>query len=228
MRGNQWLDPSIAYDNKDLFRAWELLLQAGPAARKTAPIAAICWTSHGRRSAISLSTCAQKMAAAYDEKDAAAFAQAADEIIARIGRDIDSLLACKGEFMLGKWIADAKSWAADKSEAAYYETNARTIVTVWSRPSILVDYAGKQWNNLMPTTTCRAGRCLSTPRSMRSKPARPETARQSSRSGAIFEWKFATTTGSDYAATAQGDAYEMSRAMFRKYAPTLLGDKARD
>ena len=51
--------------------------------------------------------------------------------------------------MLGKWIADAKTWAADKSEEPYYEKNARTIVTVWSRPSILVDYAGKQWNGLI-------------------------------------------------------------------------------
>ena len=65
-----------------------------------------------------------KMAAAYDEKDSAAFAQAAGKFMT-LGRDLDSLLSCKGEFMLGKWIDDARSWAADKQEEAYYETNAQ-------------------------------------------------------------------------------------------------------
>ena len=43
-----------------------------------------------------------------------------------------------------------------------------------------------------------------------------------------FEWKYATTTGSDYPARPQGDTYEMSHAMFQKYAPVVLGHKAGD
>ena len=227
LRGNQWLDPAIAYDNKDLFRAWELLLQAGPAARKT---------SAYRRDLLDVSRQAlgnlglelrAKMAAAYDKKDAAAFTQAAGQFMA-LGRDIDALLACKGEFMLGKWIADAKSWAADKSEEAYYEKNARTIVTVWSRPSILVDYAGRQWNGLMRDYYLPRWQMFIDATIDELKTGKPANLEDLKTKWRAFEWQYATTTGSDYPARPQGDAYEMSRAMFRKYAPVVLGRKAGD
>lgn len=49
--------------------------------------------------------------------------------------------------MLGKWIADARSWAADKDEQTYYENDARAIITLWG--GFLLDYAGRQRNGLM-------------------------------------------------------------------------------
>ena len=60
---------------------------------------------------------------------------------------MDKFLGTRTEFMLGKWIDDAKSWAANKDEQAYYEKDARSIITIWGGG--LTDYAGRQWNGLM-------------------------------------------------------------------------------
>ena len=167
------------------------------------------------------------MAAAYDKKDAKAFAQAAAEFMA-LGHDIDALLACKGEFMLGKWIADAKSWAAEKSEEAYYERNARTIITVWARPSILVDYAGKQWNGLMRDYYLPRWQMFIDATIDELKSGKPANLEDLKRKWRAFEWQYATTTGGDYPARPRGDTYAMSRAMFNKYAPRVLARRAGD
>ena len=66
-------------------------------------------------------------------------------------RDIDELLGTNKNFLLGKWIADARKWEADSKEKKFYEWNARTIVTMWepAKKSKLRDYASKQWNGLL-------------------------------------------------------------------------------
>jgi len=82
----------------------------------------------------------------WRKEDAAAFRLAADRFM-QLGRDLDEFLGTRSEFMLGKWTADARSWAADKGEQAYYEKDSRRLITVWG--GHLLDYAGRQWNGLL-------------------------------------------------------------------------------
>ncbi len=93
-------------------RAWNLFLQAGPKARESSAYQRdLVDTTRQALGNIGL-TLREQMAMAYDRKDAAAFEKSADEFMA-LGRDIDQFLGTRTEFMLGKWIADAKSWAAE-------------------------------------------------------------------------------------------------------------------
>ncbi len=45
--------------------------------------------------------------------------------------DIDELLRTQSSFLLGKWISDARSLGIDGNESAYYEMNARNLLTTW-------------------------------------------------------------------------------------------------
>ena len=85
--------------------------------------------------------------AAYKAKDLPKMEALVDKSH-RIFADIDDLLGTHPDFLLGKWIADARALGADEAEKAYYERNARTLLTIWGGP-ILNDYANRLWNGLV-------------------------------------------------------------------------------
>ena len=63
---------------------------------------------------------------------------------------MDTLLATRQEFLLGKWIADAKRWGGNDAEKELLEWNARNQITLWGpKDSRLHDYAQKQWAGLI-------------------------------------------------------------------------------
>ncbi len=65
-------------------------------------------------------------------------------------RDLDTLLGTREEFLLGRWLEDARRWARNPDEMRLYEWNARNQITLWGpRDSVLHDYAAKQWSGLI-------------------------------------------------------------------------------
>ncbi len=76
------------------------------------------------------------------EKDIKAFLELLD--------DQDILLSSHQNFMLGKWLEDAKSRATNDAEKALFEHNARTQITTWSfQDSNLHEYAHREWSGLL-------------------------------------------------------------------------------
>jgi alpha-N-acetylglucosaminidase len=66
--------------------------------------------------------------------------------------DMDELLATRKDFLLGKWIADARKAGNSPEEKDLYEKNARLLVTVWGpydKNAMLYDYSSRQWSGLM-------------------------------------------------------------------------------
>jgi alpha-N-acetylglucosaminidase len=64
--------------------------------------------------------------------------------------DMDKLLATRKDFLLGPWIADARSWGTNSQEKALYERNARDLITLWGDAnSPLHEYSCRQWCGLM-------------------------------------------------------------------------------
>ena len=66
----------------------------------------------------------------------------------------DSLLATRGEFRVGKWLAQARSLGKTAEEKDLYEWNARVQITTWGNRYCadtggLRDYAHKEWNGLL-------------------------------------------------------------------------------
>lgn len=65
-------------------------------------------------------------------------------------RDLDKILSCRSEFLLGKWIYDARNWGADEHEKLFFEKNARNLITTWGRPATgLNDYANRAYSGLI-------------------------------------------------------------------------------
>ncbi len=212
---NNMLSAHIVYRNEDLFRAWELFLQAGPAARESSAyqrdLVDITRQALGN---LGLVLRAQ-MAAAYDRKDAAGFKQAADQFMA-LGRDLDKVLGTRTEFMLGKWIGDAKSWAATKDEQAYYETDARSIITIWGGG--LTDYAGRQWSGLMRDYYLPRWQMFIDATLAELKEGKPVDRPALERQWREHDLKFVTTANGHFATVPHGDYFALSRALYKKYA----------
>ena len=213
---NNMLSAHIVYHDEDLFRAWGRLLQAGPAARKSSAYQRdLVDTTRQALGNLGLVLRAQ-MAAAYDRKDAAGFKQAADQFMA-LGRDLDTFLGTRTEFMLGKWIGDAKSWAANKEEQAYYEKDARRIITIWGGG--LTDYAGRQWNGLMSDYYLPRWQMLIEATLAELKGGMPVDRPALEKQWRGHDLKFAMTANGHYATKPHGDFFALSRALYKKYAP---------
>jgi len=88
------------------------------------------------------------IAAAYYADDRKRLTEAGQRFLDLL-RDTDDLLATRGEFLLGRWVADARYWGRTEAEKAHYEWNARNQITLWGpADSPLNDYAAKQWAGL--------------------------------------------------------------------------------
>ena len=95
----------------------------------------------------------KKMAEAYQEGDGNVFKHYSDQYLSLMD-DLDELLGSRKEFLLGRWIADARAIGQTKAEKDLYEQNARSLITIWGPyddQAIQYDYAARQWNGMIRT-----------------------------------------------------------------------------
>ena len=75
--------------------------------------------------------------------------EAAAEDFLQLMRDMDQLLATRPEFLLGRWLEDAKRWGTTDAERAKFEWNARRVLTLWGTGKAIRDYARKEWSGMI-------------------------------------------------------------------------------
>ena len=68
--------------------------------------------------------------------------------------EVDALLGTRQEFLLGKWVNDARDKGASPAESALYEWGAKNIITLWGpkgHPGCggLQGYAMKEWSGVL-------------------------------------------------------------------------------
>jgi len=91
----------------------------------------------------------KKWVHAFEAKDTAGFKNYSGQFLQLI-TDMDALLATRKDFLLGPWIADARSCGITSGEKALYERNARDLITLWGDAnSPLHEYANRQWSGLL-------------------------------------------------------------------------------
>lgn len=141
----RWMLP---YDNGRLAEAWRDLLQAADDLGHTDTFRFDLVNVARQVLANHAGPLHTEMAAAWKAKDLATLEKAAQRFLA-LTADLDELLATRHEFLLGRWLEDAKRWGATPAERARCEWNARRVLTLWGETPRLNDYARKQWSGML-------------------------------------------------------------------------------
>lgn len=144
----------IRYNNKELLKVWELMLQSN--ARTDVfydDLATVTRQVLGNYFPV----LRDNFTKAYKEKNVRKMTVTGNKMTELIN-DIDEILASNKNMLVGKWINDAKNMTSEDSEKSYYEADARRIITVWgekgtglndyanrSIAGLMKDYYGKRW-----------------------------------------------------------------------------------
>jgi alpha-N-acetylglucosaminidase len=145
----EWPTLNTRYSPFELLEAWERLNRcAGELGNVDAYRYDLVHVA--RQSLSNLSEILYRQAvAAWQEKDRNKLAIVASQFLTLVG-DLDELLATREEFLLGRWLEDAKRWGGSDEEKRVLEWNARNVVTLWGdKNSQLFDYARKEWSGLL-------------------------------------------------------------------------------
>jgi len=206
----------VPYDIRTLHQAWEKLLSAGEVLgdRDTYQFDLVNVTRQ------ILGELAGDVHAdvveAYERRDRRAMSMASTRFLLLI-RDMDALLATRPEFLLGRWLEDARRWGTNPEGKRLHEWNARNVITLWGEPdSAIHDYANKQWSGMLTgfylsrwaaffqqLTASLAG----------NKPFDAEGFEQG-----IRRWELAWTRRTESHPTQpQGDAVAVARRLYDKY-----------
>ena len=144
----RWARTKLNYAPVDLLPAWDLFVEQIP----------VCGQSDGfQYDLVDLTRqvlanyalpVQQQITLAYQRNDKDDFEKYSTEFIELID-DMDRLLATRKDFLLGPWIADARSWGETEEEKALYEQNARDLITLWGgADNRLHEYSNRQWSGL--------------------------------------------------------------------------------
>ena len=225
--GTGWTDPTIPYKNPDLVAALEQMLKADPACRKADgyqfDLVNLTRQAIGNQSTI----VHVRMMKAVQDKNLAAFRKES-ALFLEMGRDIDTLMATRHELLLGAWIADARKWGLSSTEQAFYEHNARQILSTWREPGnehnggTLTDYASRQWNGMMKSYYM--------PRWEEYIKRQDESLVQSKpfNQSAYAQWRikfeadWVDQSGENFLTKPEGDACETAKRLFEKYRKELM------
>jgi len=163
----------------------------------------------------------QKWVLAYLQHDMAGYDQYTREFL-ELMDDMDGLLATRREFLLGRWIGDARRCGVDGAEKDLYEKNARDLITLWGdKESGLHEYSCRQWAGLIKDFyKPRWQQYFGVLRQKMETGARMETT-AFEQSIKDWEWKWVNTKGVEYAEEPVGDAVEVVKGIYKKYASRL-------
>ncbi|MGW6568976.1 alpha-N-acetylglucosaminidase [Streptomyces sp. NPDC054975] len=148
----RWSPTAMRYDASRVERALAELLQVAPELRTTDAyrfdVVDVARQALANRSRALL----PRIRTAYEARDLATFRALVSEWNAHVEL-LGRLVGSDQRFLLGPWLAAARSWGADAAERDRLEYDARSILTTWGDrgPSEggLRDYANREWSGLV-------------------------------------------------------------------------------
>jgi alpha-N-acetylglucosaminidase len=206
---------SVPYDNEMLADAWHCLLNASHevADRDTYAFDIV---NVGRQVLVNhASVLHHEIVKAHRAQDAGAFAAATARFL-QLLRDIDRLLATRQEFLLGRWISDARRWGTTDEDRQQLEWNARRVLTLWGETTRIDDYARKDWSGMI------GGYYLDRWQRFLAQAAESIKAHQPFEAelvqARLREWMVAWSDRSNpYPTTPRGDSLAVARELWEKY-----------
>jgi alpha-N-acetylglucosaminidase len=210
----------LSYDPGVLQGAWTLFVNSAPKLKNSDGFRYDLVDITRQVLANYASVVQQRFVKAWKEKDSTGFRQGSRQFL-ELMDDMDRLLATRQDFLLGKWIKDARACGVTPAESDLYEKNARDLVTLWGdKESGLREYSCRQWSGLIkgfykPRWEIffrKLGAALSTGQAMDWKAFDAEVKN--------WEWHWVNSRDK-YEAVVHGDAVLVATALYKKYS-TLM------
>ena len=215
-----WTHTRLNYDPKDLLVAWDLFIDAAPSCHHSdgfqydlVDITRQCMANY----ALALQ---EKWNQAYREKNSDNFANYSKQFLDLI-YDMDQLLGSRQDFLLGPWIASARSWGSTEDEKNLYERNARDLITLWGdKNSPLHEYSCRQWSGLLSDFyAVRWKQFFQQVQEALSAGQQPD---MSGFDSTIREWEWNwVNTRKDYPVKPTGNTVEIARSLYKKYREAM-------
>lgn len=207
----------LHYDPARLVEVWRLLLDAAPQA-KSSDAYRFDLCDVGRQVLANLSgRYNSEIVAAFEAHDTNRLRIASGKMLGLI-RDMDELTGARREWLLGVWIADARSWGATQEERDRCERNARELLTTWTRYDNITDYANRQWNGLLGDFYYHRWQIWLD--ALNNSLANGTPFNQTATDDQIRDWEIAWTqqTGGHFLTKPRGDVVAISQRLYAKYA----------
>ncbi|TCC06145.1 alpha-N-acetylglucosaminidase TIM-barrel domain-containing protein [Kribbella soli] len=148
-RPHSWAQAAFAYDPAAFAGALPALLAVDESLRNN-PAYRNDLLEVARQSVADRSrTLLPQIRSAYQAGDLQRFSQLTDTWLGYIA-GVDDLVGTNEQYLIGSWLAKAKSWGANSAESAQLEYDARKQLTSWGlRTTDLQDYAYREWSGLL-------------------------------------------------------------------------------
>ena len=215
--GNWTTNPQIDYSNKDLLQAWELLLKKR-GSRKDYDYDLV---NVGRQVLGNFfHTVRDSFALAYQNQNKTNLNLYGARMLQLLD-DMDRLLGTNQAFLLGKWLNDARSMGRNNNEKAYFENNARTIITIWGEKAhSLNDYANRCWSGLVKSYYKERWKMFINDVTISVKKNVPFNEKAFHSKITQFEWNW-TKRNNTFSSVEKGNAFNISKELLKKYGPMI-------
>ena len=148
--GYDWrVDTHLTYDPKQLVKAWRLFMQQADELKASDGFQYDLVDITRQVLANYANTIQPKIASAFKQKDFDGFKNYSASFL-QLMDDMDELLNTRMDFLLGKWLNEARANGITQPESDLYEINARDLITLWGdKNSSLHEYSNRQWAGLI-------------------------------------------------------------------------------
>lgn len=135
--------------------------------------------------------------------------------------DMDRLLATELDFLLGRWLASARSWGMNREEKDLFEKNARNLITLWgNKTSTLHDYSSRQWSGLLNGFYKPRWKIFIKEAEQMLQEDKPLDKESIERKLKDWEWQW-VNNHEKYASVVHGNVILETRSIYAKYKPLL-------
>lgn len=155
---------------------------------------------------------------AYVNKDTAELKKQTG-IFLEIMDDQNRLLETQAEFLLGKWIYDSRQFGNNPTSKAYYEKNARVLITTWGNEgNSIIDYASRDLSGLISSYYKERWEIFFNILKTNLKNDIPLDMDSVNKEMASFEWNW-TNQQQSFIEKPQGNPLEIVKEIHQKYKP---------
>lgn len=211
----------LDYDPAQLVKAWGLFINASDSLQQSDGFQYDLVDITRQVLANYASPLQQKMVVAYQGKDKAQFKQYSAQFL-QLMDDMDALLSTRKDFLLGKWISEARANGITDKEKNLYEFNARDLVTLWGdKESGLREYSNRQWAGLIKGYYKPRWELFFSQLDKSLSEGTEFDASAFDKQVKDWEWQWVNKHDNAYPNTTSGNSVEKAKQLFQKYNPVI-------